>query len=41
MCLRRGRSRGNIRVVCVRADDSEQEFSARQSAGGNGVDSGR
>ena len=41
MYLRRRRSRGNVGVVRVRADDSKQEFSARQNAGGNGMDSGR
>ena len=41
MCLRRRRSCGNVGVVCVRADHSEQEFSARQSARGDGMDSGR
>ena len=40
MYLRRRRSRGDAGVVRVRADDSKQEFSDRQSAGGNGMDSG-
>src|SRR4029453_15111621 len=41
MYLRRHRWRRNAGIVCVRDDDSEQEFSSRQSAGGNGMDSRR
>jgi len=41
MYLRRRRPRGNVRVAYVRADDPKQEFSARQNAGGNGMDSRR